>query len=304
MTMATVSGQAARPPLPAPPPRAVRLLRRLKVGRRLLITGTLTLFTVFTLFPFVWMALTSLRTGSDLYRVADRPFSVSGLTLDHFRELLTETKFLTWTLNSLIVALSASAIALVIGVPAAYSLGRLRYRGGAVVGVVVFSTYLLPPALLFIPMNVVVNRLHLGNTLGALILVYLTFLVPFIAWMLSSYFQSLPVELAEAARIDGASRLRAMMVIDLPLVLPGVVSVFFFAFTLCWQEYLYALTFVRSADKQPVAVGLVNALQVGDVFAWGQLMGGALLGALPVVIIFSFLMDYYLSGLTAGAVKG
>ncbi|KAA3660630.1 MAG: carbohydrate ABC transporter permease [Chloroflexi bacterium] len=211
---------------------------------------------------------------------------------------------MTWMLNSFIIASVSAIIALIIGVLAAYSLGRLRYRGGSAVAVVVFATYLIPPVLLFIPLNLMVVRMGLSNSLWSLILVYLTFLVPFIAWMLSSYFKSIPVDLADAARIDGASRLQAMRLVDLPLVLPGVVSVFFFAFTLSWQEYLYAFTFIRSSSKLPVAVGVVNALQVGDVFFWGQLMAAAILGSIPVVIIYSFLMDFYLSGLTAGGVKG
>ncbi|NJN54059.1 MAG: carbohydrate ABC transporter permease [Anaerolineae bacterium] len=213
-------------------------------------------------------------------------------------------RLLQWMWNSFIVAVAASSIALVIGIMAAYSLGRLRYRGGGLVALIVFATYLVPPVLLFIPLNDVVNKLKISNTLSSLVLVYLTFLVPFIAWMLSSYFKNLPVELAEAARIDGASRLRAMIMIDLPLVLPGIVSVFFFAFTLSWNEYLYAFTFIRSASKMPVALGVVNALQVGDVYFWGQLMAAAILGSVPVVLVYTFLMDFYLAGLTAGSVKG
>ncbi|RME86024.1 MAG: carbohydrate ABC transporter permease [Caldilineae bacterium] len=271
---------------------------------RAILIVSLAFFAFFTLFPFVWMVLTSIREGSELYQVGKNPFAVKHLTLQHYYLLLTETRFLQWLGNSAFVAICASAIALVVGLAAAYSLGRLRYRGGGFAALVVFATYLIPPALLFIPLNTVVNRLHLSNTLWALIVVYLTFLVPFIAWLLSGYFKSLPGELADAARIDGASRWQAMILIDLPLILPGVVSVFFFAFTMSWSEYLYAFTFIRSTSKLPVAVGVVNALQVGDVYFWGQLMAGALLGSIPVVIIYSFLMDYYLAGLTAGAVKG
>ncbi len=277
---------------------------RKNITKKILITIAVILFGVFALFPFFWMLLTSVRGGNELYTVNDTPFKVQEITLEHYTGLLTETKFLTWMVNSFIIAIVSSLIALVIGVLAAYSLGRLRYKGGAVVALVVFATYLIPPVLLFIPLNVMVTSLKLANTLWSLIIVYLTFLVPFIAWMLSSYFQSIPVDLADAARIDGASRLQAMRMIDLPLVLPGVVSVFFFAFTLSWQEYLYAFTFIRSSSKLPVAVGVVNALQVGDVFFWGQLMAAALLGSIPVVIIYSFLMDFYLAGLTAGGVKG
>lgn len=277
---------------------------RLDVSKKILITIAIIFFGLFALFPFFWMLLTSIRPGSELYTVNKNPFAVKALTLEHYTALLTETKFLTWMLNSFIIAAASSIIALFIGVLAAYSLGRLRYRGGSVVAVVVFATYLIPPVLLFIPLNLMVVRMGLSDSLWSLIIVYLTFLVPFIAWMLSSYFKSIPYELADAARIDGASRLQAMRMIDLPLVLPGIVSVFFFAFTLSWQEYLYAFTFIRSSSKLPVAVGVVNALQVGDVFFWGQLMAAAILGSIPVVIVYSFLMDFYLSGLTAGGVKG
>lgn len=277
---------------------------RINVSKKILITIAIVFFGFFALFPFFWMLLTSIRPGSELYTVNINPFAVKQLTLEHYTALLTQTKFITWMLNSFIISSASAVIALFIGILAAYSLGRLRYKGGSVVAVVVFATYLIPPVLLFIPLNLIVVRMGLSNSLWSLIIVYLTFLVPFIAWMLSSYFKSIPYELADAARIDGASRLQAMWMIDLPLVLPGIVSVFFFAFTLSWQEYLYAFTFIRSSSKLPVAVGVVNALQVGDVFFWGQLMAAAILGSIPVVIVYSFLMDFYLSGLTAGGVKG
>ena len=279
-------------------------IHRLDLNRKTLLGMAIVFFGFFALFPFIWMFITSIRAGSELYQVGTNPFGIKEVTLDHYKALLTETQFLKWMWNSFVVAAVASIIALVIGVAAAYSLGRLRYKGGGFVALVVFATYLIPPVLLFIPLNDVVNRLKLSNTLWSLILVYLTFLVPFIAWMLSGYFKSLPADLADAARIDGASRLQAMMLIDLPLVLPGIISVFFFAFTLSWNEYLYAFTFIRSASKMPVALGVVNALQVGDVFFWGQLMAAAILGSLPVVLVYTFLMDFYLAGLTAGGVKG
>ena len=279
-------------------------LYHFQVGKRLVVGSVVLLFTFFVLFPFFWMALTSLRPGNDFFKIARTPFKITGITLDHYYFLLTETEFIRWMANSIFVACVSSVLALFIGIIAAYSLGRLRFRGGGAAGLVVFATYLIPPALLFIPLSYIVNLLGLSNNLWSLIFTYLTFMVPFIAWMLSSYFKGIPSELSDAARIDGASRLRAMVMIDLPLILPGVVSVFFFAFTLSWNEYLYALTFLRTESKFPVALGVVGTLQVGDVYMWGPLMGGALLGSIPVVIIYSFLMDYYLAGLTAGAVKG
>lgn len=279
-------------------------IRKMNPLRQLALAIAIVGFGLFALFPFFWMLLTSIRDGTELYTVNKAPFTVKIVTAEHYIKLITETLFLKWMWNSFIVALGASVIALIIGVAAAYSLGRLRYRGGGFVALVVFATYLIPPVLLFIPLNDIVNRLKLSNSLWSLVLVYLTFLVPFIAWMMSGYFKSLPRELADAARIDGCSRFRAMILIDLPLVLPGVVSVFFFAFTLSWNEYLYAFTFIRTASKMPVALGVVNALQVGDVFFWGQLMAAAILGSIPVVLVYTFLMDFYLAGLTAGSVKG
>ena len=280
-------------------------LRRINVARTVVLTIAITLFSVFTLFPFAWLVLTSIR--SDMLGISDAPFHITldELTLSHYHRLLTETKFLLWMRNSIFVSTFSSVIAIVVGLLSAYSLGRLRYKGGGIAALVIFATYLLPPALLFIPLSVVVRHVGLkGNSLWTLIVVYLTFLVPFIAWMLSSYFKGIPMDLLDAARIDGASRLQAMVLVDIPLVLPGVVSVFFFTFTLSWNEYLYAFTFVNRASKLPVAVGVVNALQVGDIYYWGELMAGALIGSIPVVIIYSFLMDYYLAGMTAGAIKG
>lgn len=280
-------------------------IKRRNLTRTVVLTLGIAFFLVFTLFPFVWMLMTSIR--SDIISIPQAPFHITleELTSSHYRRLLLETKFLRWMGNSLFVSSMSSVIAIIIGLLAAYSLGRLRYRGGGVVALVIFATYLLPPALLFIPLSVVVRRVGLQcNSLWTLVVVYLTFLVPFIAWMLSSYFKGIPRDLLDAARIDGASRLQAMVLVDIPLVLPGVVSVFFFTFTLSWNEYLYAFTFISRASKLPVAVGVVNALQVGDIYYWGELMAGALIGSIPVVIIYSFLMDYYLAGMTAGAIKG
>lgn len=282
-------------------PYGVRMQR---LGRNVLVAISLFLFLLFLLFPFYLMVMTSVRDGSELFRPDTNPLITRSFTLQYYWELLTQTQYLRWVGNSAYVALIASAIAMSLGVLAAYSLGRLRFKGAGFAAVVVFCTYLIPPALLFIPLNTVVNFLGLSNNLWSLIITYLTFLVPFISWMLSSYFKGLPTDLVDSALIDGATRIQAMYLIDLPLVLPGLVSVFFFAFTLSWSEYLYAYTFVRIPSSQTVAVGVVNQMQIGDIYFWGQLMAGAVMGSVPVVIIYSFLMDYYLAGLTAGSVKG
>jgi multiple sugar transport system permease protein len=282
-----------------------RVLKHFTV-RNLVVSASLLFFLVFTLFPVGWMVLTSFRSDEavDLH-----PFEIhlEDLSIDQYVKLLTDPyfPFSKWMLNSIIVSLVSSIIAIVLGGIAAYSLGRLKYRGGSAIGLAIFATYLLPPVLLFIPLRVLAVRLSLpSNSVWTLMLTYLTFQVPFIAWTLASYFQGLPKELAEAARIDGASRLQAMLKIDMPLVLPGVIAVFFFAFTLAWGEYLYALTFMSQKTAYTVPLGMVNEAHVGDIYFWGKLMAGAVLGSVPVVVVYSFLMDFYLAGMTAGAVKG
>jgi len=275
-------------------------------ARNIVLTIALIILATFTLFPIAWMVITSFRQD---VAIDINPFDIrlSDLTLDQYKKLLTDPyfPFPKWMLNSAVVSLASSIAAIVIGGVAAYSLGRLRYKGAAAIALGIFSTYLLPPVLLFIPLRVLAARMGLpSNSLFTLSLTYLTFLVPFIAWTLSSYFQGIPTELVDAARIDGCSRLQAMIRIDMPLVLPGVISVFFFAFTLSWGEYMYALTFMGQKAAYTVPLGMVNESHVGDLYFWGNLMAGAVLGSVPVVIVYSFLMDYYLSGMTAGAVKG
>lgn len=274
--------------------------------RNIVLTVALLLLATFTLFPIAWMVITSFR--NDL-AIDINPFDIhfKDFTLEQYKKLLTDPyfPFPKWMLNSAVVSLFSSVVAIIIGGIAAYSIGRLRYKGASAIALGIFSTYLLPPVLLFIPLRVLAAKIGLpSNSLFTLSLTYLTFLVPFIAWTLSSYFQGIPSELIDAARIDGCSRLQAMIRIDMPLVLPGVISVFFFAFTLSWGEYMYALTFMGQKAAYTVPLGMVNESHVGDLYYWGNLMAGAVLGSVPVVIVYSFLMDYYLSGMTAGAVKG
>lgn len=282
-----------------------KLVRTFSI-RNISLAIALFILSLFTLFPIGWMVLTSFRTDQsiDLHPFEIHPGDV---TLDQYSLLLTDPyfPFPKWLLNSIVVSLSSAVVAIIFGGLAAYSFGRLRYRGSSMIALGIFSTYLLPPVLLFIPLRILAARIGLPtNSMFTLMLTYLTFLVPFIAWTLSSYFRNLPRELLDAARIDGASRLQAMLRIDMPLVLPGVISVFFFAFTLSWGEYMYALTFMTQKAAFTVPLGMVNEAQVGDLYFWGKLMAGAVLGSAPVVIVYSFLMDYYLSGMTAGAIKG
>lgn len=263
----------------------------------------LTAFVILGLFPFYWMLITSIKPNRELYSQKVMPLVVHQPTLKHYIDLLTETNFLTWTYNTLLVAVVTTVISVVLGTMIAYPLARMRFPGAAVVAIGVAATYLVPQPLLFIPMADIINRLELGNTLTAVMLTYPTLLIPFSAWLLMGYFKSVPRELEEAARIDGASRLQAMTRIVLPLCTPGLLSAGIFSFTLAQNEFLYALIFLAKSDVRTVPIGVVTELIRGDVFYWGQLMAGALLGSVPVAIIYSFFVDYYVAGLTAGSVK-
>jgi multiple sugar transport system permease protein len=263
----------------------------------------LALFLVAMLFPFYWMFITSIKPNRELYSAKVMPLIVHQPTLKHYVDLLTQTSFLTWTYNTLLVALVSTALSLVIGVMCAYPLARMRFPGAAVVAIGIAATYLVPQPLLFIPMADIINHLNLGNTLSAVMLTYPTLLIPFCAWLLMGYFKSVPRELEEAARIDGASRLQAMLRVILPLCTPGLLSAGIFAFTLAQNEFLYALIFLTKTDVRTVPVGAIAELIRGDVFYWGQLMAAALLGSVPVAVIYSFFVDYYVAGLTAGSVK-
>jgi multiple sugar transport system permease protein len=264
----------------------------------------LSLAAILLLFPFYWMLITSIKTNSELIDLNGLPFWVFQPTLDHYRYLFAETGFLRWTLNTLTISVVATAISLACSVLAGYALARLRFRGAGAIGAAVFVTYLVPQTLLFLPLLEVVRQLGLSNTLWSMILTYPTILIPFSTWLLMGYFRSIPKELEESALIDGASRLRAMAQIVLPLALPGILSAAIFAFTLSWNEFIYALVFTNSTDIKTIPVGVVTELVKGDVYFWGSLMAGALLGSVPVALIYSFFVENYVGGLTAGAVKG
>jgi multiple sugar transport system permease protein len=260
-------------------------------------------FLVAMLFPFYWMAITSIKPNAELYNPNAMPLVVRYPTLQHYVELLSQTGFLTWTYNTMLVAVVTTILSLVIGTMCAYPLARMRFPGAALVAIGIAATYLVPQPLLFIPMADIINRLELSNTLSAVMLTYPTLLVPFCAWLLMGYFKSVPRELEEAARIDGASRFQAMVRVVLPLCVPGLLSAGIFAFTLAQNEFLYALIFLTTSEVRTVPVGAIAELIRGDVFYWGQLMAAALLGCIPVAVIYSFFVEYYVAGLTAGAVK-
>ncbi len=272
--------------------------------RRVLNHLLLVPFLLFAVFPFYHMTLTSLKTDRELYDREAVPLLIrQGVTLEHYVKLLTESEFLTWTKNSLFVTLLATVVSLVIGTMAAYALARLKFFAVGSFGTGIFVTYLVPTSLLFLPLAQVVNWLGLADSKWALVVTYPTFLVPFCTWLLMGYFRTVPKEVEECAMVDGATRIQALWRIILPIAVPGLVCAALFAFTLSWNEFIYALTFTSSSDQITASVGVTSELIRGDIYYWGQLMAGAVLGSVPIVILYVFFLDYYVSGLTAGAVK-
>jgi len=267
----------------------------------------LTLFVVVTLFPFYWMLVTTVRPDGELYRPWNHPlyspFWTSNPTLDHVKNLVQETLFNRWMWNTMFIALLATLISLVCGVFAGYALARLKFRYAGLLGTAIFVTYLVPQTLLFIPLAEIIRDYRIGDTPWALILTYPTFLIPFCTWLLMGYFKTIPKELEECARIDGATRFGAMTRIIFPIAVPGILSAGIFAFTLSWNEFIYALVFLSSPERKTVPVGVVSEMIRGDIYFWGQLMAGALLGSIPVALVYSFFVEYYVTGLT-GSVKG
>jgi multiple sugar transport system permease protein len=260
------------------------------------------LFLFVLVFPFYWMAITAFKPIEELLSREGNPFWVENPTLAHVKKLLFDTGYPDWLWNTMLVAVVATFLSLLASVLAAYSIERLRFRGSRYIGMAIFLAYLVPPSILFIPLATMVYKLQLFDTRLALILTYPTFLIPFCTWLLMGYFKSIPYELEECALIDGASRTQILVKIILPLAVPGLISAGIFAFTLSWNEFIYALTFISSSESKTVPVGVVTELVEGDVYHWGSLMAGALLGSLPVAVLYSFFVEYYVSGLT-GAVK-
>ena len=259
-------------------------------------------FVIVLLFPFYWMVVTALKPDEELLSRSGNPFWVIKPTLDHFHTLLFKTEFPAWMWNTVLVSVISTAFSLAASVLAAYAIERLRFRGAKHVGLGIFLAYLVPPTILFIPLANVVFKLGLFDSRTALILTYPTFLIPFCTWLLMGYFRSIPFELEECALIDGASRWQILTKIVLPLAVPGLISAGIFAFTLSWNEFIYALTFISSSEYKTMPVGVVTELVQGDVYQWGPLMAGALFGSLPVAFVYSFFVEYYVSGMT-GSVK-
>jgi multiple sugar transport system permease protein len=265
------------------------------------------LFLVFVLLPFYWMAITSFKQDRNIFDPKANPFWFNmAPTLKHYINLINpdKTDFLIWIQNSLMVAALVTFISVAISIMAGYSLARLRYRGAETIGASVFITYLVPPSLLFLPLSHVIGQLGLMETRWAMVISYPTFLVPFCTWLLMGYFRTIPKEIEECALVDGCTRIKALLRIVLPVAIPGIITAALFSFTLAWGEYLYSTTFVTDSYEKTIPSAVVGERIRGDVYHWGGLMAGALLGSVPIALIYVIFLDYYVSGLTAGATKG
>ncbi|MGJ4939757.1 carbohydrate ABC transporter permease [Bradyrhizobium sp. HKCCYLS1011] len=272
---------------------------------RRLVTLYLPLFVILVvlLFPFYWMGLTSIKPDEQLIDMNTyNPFWVVHPTFKHIQKLLFETQYPRWLWNTMYVAVGATTLSIIASVLAAYAIVRLRFKGADTVGILIFFAYLVPPSILFIPLASVIQAYGLFDSPLSLILVYPTLLIPFSTWLLMGYFKTIPFELEECALIDGASRWQILVKIVVPLAIPGLISAFIFSFTLCWNEFIYALTFLQSTPNKTVPVAIVNEFVDGDVYKWGSLMAGALVGSLPLVILYAFFVEHYVSAMT-GAVK-
>jgi multiple sugar transport system permease protein len=257
---------------------------------------------VIVVFPFYWMTVTSFK-GEEQMRSLVSMFWPRPLVLDNYRQLLGKTDFLAWYGNSVTVAVSSTLLAAAIGTIGAYALARLSFLGRAFMSSAVLITYLVPPSILFIPLYAQMRNLGLADSLAGLIAAYPSFTVPFVTWLLMGYFESIPLELEEAAMIDGATRFGAFRRVILPLAAPGVLAASLYAFTQAWNEFLYALVFITDVKLRTLPVGLSTFI-TGDVYGWGYLMAGAVLTTLPVIVAYIYLQRYMVEGLTAGSVKG
>jgi len=258
---------------------------------------------IFLLFPFVWMGFTSITPNAALYNTDRFPFLVIEPTLAHYEYVFKKMPYLIWLKNSLIACSMSTVISLVIGGIAGYSVARLRFYGALFIGMGIFITYLVPRALLFLPLAYILHSWGLANSVISLVVTYPTFLIPFCSWILMGYFRTIPAEIEECAIIDGCSRMGAFVRIVVPTAVPGIIAAGVFAFTTSWVEYLYPLSFISSRLKKPLTVGIPAELLHGDVFFWGPLMAVSLLASIPIALIYALLQRYYVSGLTAGSVK-
>ena len=276
-----------------------------KERRRLtLVYAGLTPFIFIAIFPLYWMVVTAFKQDQDLYRMDVFPlwFHMAP-TMKHFNILFFQTNYGAWIINTMVVSAWVAVITLIAAVPAGYALARLRLPGSENLGIAVFMTYLVPPIILFLPLSRIVSMLDLQDSWWALVVVYPTFTIPFCAWLLMGFFKTVPMEMEEAARVDGCGYFGALVRVVLPVSLPGMLTAVIFAFTLSMQDFLYGLAFVAPGDQKPVPVGVPTELIRGDVFYWGSLMGAALLVGLPVAILYNFFLDRFIQGITGGVGK-
>jgi multiple sugar transport system permease protein len=266
--------------------------------------ATVLAFTLFTAFPFYWMLITTFKRTSDLMRRENNPFLLNDPpTLEHIRVLFQDTLYAKWLWNTAWVGVIVVLITLLLAVPAGYALARLTGRWGEQLGIGIFLTYLVPPTLLFIPLSRVIADLGLQDSLWSLVLVYPSFTIPFCTWLLMGFFKAIPPDLEGAAMIDGCSRLGAFVKVVIPISIAGILTVVIFTFTLVMQEFVYALTFVTTASRYTVSVGVPTFLVHGDVYFWGSLMAGCFIASVPIAILYNFFVDRFIAGFTVGAVK-
>ncbi|WP_159999653.1 carbohydrate ABC transporter permease [Roseomonas sp. 18066] len=264
----------------------------------------LAVFVIFFMVPPFHMLMTSLKSSAEIADLSGNPWIVSRPTLQNYWELLTQGNYLIHFRNSVIVTVCTVIISMIISVMAAFALARMKFWGSATLATGVFLTYLVPETLLFIPMFQIIGSLGMYNNMWAMVLIFPTLTVPFCTWIMIGYFASIPKELDEAALIDGASHLQMLWKIFIPVALPGILAAMIFAFTVSWAAFIYPIAFLVSSDQMLLTVGIVSDLIRADTFQWGKIMAGALMAALPPLLVYAFLMDYYIAGLTAGATKG
>lgn len=271
------------------------------IGKQFVVYGTLAVLLIFALFPLYWMLNTSFKSQGEIYNLTPS-FWPKVFSSDAYVKLITEKGFLNNIKNSMFVSLTVSFFSISVSMFAAYAISKLKFKGRGIISKGILYAYLMPRAVLFIPLYMLVSSLGLSNSIYGLMLIYPTITVPYATWMLISYFKSIPVEIEEAAMIDGCSRARTLRSIIFPLAAPGLAATFIFSFTLCWSEYLYALVVVTKSADKTITLGLSEMI-VGDVFAWGPLMGGSIIASIPVIIMYLFTSKYMVSGMTVGGVK-
>ena len=283
---------------------APRTQREKAIRRHFWIYAGLAPFVFIAVFPIYWMVITAFKQDPDLYRMDHIPFWFNmAPTLKHFQTLFYQTNYGSWIINTMTISAWVALITLLTAVPAGYALARLRLAGAENLGIAIFMTYLVPGIILFLPLSRVVATLGLQDSWWALVLVYPTFTIPFCTWLMMGFFKTVPMEMEEAARVDGCGQLGALLRVVLPVSLPGILTSVIFAFTLSMQDFLYGLAFVSPGDQKPVPVGVPTELIRGDVYYWGSIMAAVLLVGLPVAILYNFFLDRFIQGITGGVVK-